>query len=68
MRYIDTNGNSYSINANTVIAHHVIGGSDDLNADGEPCMCDAGLANFVNEMHDMDAFDADTRDALLLDI
>lgn len=68
MRHIDINGNSYNIDSLTVIVHHVIGGSDDLNAGGEPCNSPADLIAFIVELHDLcDAFSAETRDLLIAD-
>ena len=61
---------SYSLNVDTVytVVHTDANGEQhDLNADGEPCFTTADLAAFIGELHVQGAYDAATRDALLIE-
>lgn len=56
----------------SVIVHTVIYTDDngeqyDQNANGEPCTDKADLAAFITELHLQGAYDAATRDALLIE-
>lgn len=52
----------------TVVWYDEHGYPTDLNARGEPCADYADLAAFVRELHAQGAFDADTRDDLLMEV
>lgn len=61
---------SYTIDHDdlTVTVTQDNGERDDLNATGEPCQTLDDLRDFVRELHDQGAYDAETRDRLLADI
>jgi len=56
------------LSALTVIHTDEHGEDFDLNAGGEPCGDEAGLEDFIRELHTQGAYDAATRDALLAEV